>query len=142
MLTRDISLWEAIDVLYGCNRFIFRPSSLLAAYTKIMPHHFARLRIIDFSYRFDHDNKEQWPYLCKIVGGMTNLRNLCMRLHDTWIVYEDVREKHWRDDLPPFTQKIIPSPKYKDHISEKFILDSLHQITQVCNFKVEWDVRK
>ena len=107
-----------------------------------MPHHFARLRIMELFRHFDRDDKERWACYCKIIAGMTNLRDLYMRLSDTSKTYEDIREHHRRDDLPHFLREIIPSPRYTAPISEMFILDSLYQIKQVRKFTVRFDERE
>ncbi len=140
-LTRDLSLWEAIDVLYGCNRFIFRTDSFWAASREIMPHQFARLRIMDFCETFSHKDRKSWTQLCKAIAGMTNLHTLHMTLLNTSRNYDDNREKHWSDGLRQFSQKVFHSPKDSVPISEEFILDSLYQIMQVKEFEVALDDR-
>ena len=124
-----------------CNRFIFRPESLSVASTKIMPHHFARLRIMDFSHSFGPNDREDWAYLCKIIAGMTNLHTLYMSLHYTATTYDDDHEKHRSAGLRHIAQKFFGNPKIPDPISEEFILDSLYQIQQVKKFEVQLDDR-
>ena len=144
MLTRDLSLWEAVDLFYGCNQFVFYVDTFWAAYCYVIPNHFARLRIMDLieNFGFRRPNREDWADLCMTIARMPNLRNLYMRLEYTSELYEEIRKKHRRDDLPHFTKKIIPSPRYTAPISEKFILDSLYQIKQVREFNVRLDARK
>ena len=97
---------------------------------------------MDYFKHVRRNEKEHWACFCKTVAGMTNLRILYMRLYDTSKTYEDIRGKHWRDELPHFTQKIFSSPVYRDPISETFILDSIYQIKQVREFTVEFDKRE
>ena len=139
---RDLSLREAIDELYGCNRFIFEPDSFWAASTEIMPHHFARLRMMDFWKSFSRDDRESWAHLCKTIAGMTNLHTLHMTLCSTSIPYHDYHANHRSGGLRHFAQKFFDSPKEPVPISEEFILNSLYQIEQVEEFEVElWDAR-
>ena len=130
-----------MDDLCGCNRFILTEASFWRASTKIMPHHFAQLRIMDFSKSFARDDREDWTQLCKTIAGMTNLRKLDMLLHKTSRTYNDDREKHRSGGLRLMHQKIFGSAKISAPVSEEFILDSLYQIKQVKEFVVELDDR-
>ena len=106
-----------------------------------MPHHFARLRIMDFWKFFGRDDRESWAHLCKTIAGMTNLHTLHMQLFYTSTTYHDDHETHRSGGLRHFPHKFFGSPKKPDPISEEFILHSLYQIEQVEVFEVELDAR-
>lgn len=127
-----------MDDFCGCNRFILSQASFWKASTKIMPHHFAQLRIMDFSKTFDRDDREDWIKLCKTIAGMTELRKLDMLLHDTSKTYDDDRGKDRSGGSRCLKRQVFGSPV---PVSEAFILDSLYQIEQVKEFVVELDDR-
>ena len=106
-----------------------------------MPHHFARLRIMDFYTSFSCDDRESWAHLCKTIAGMTHLHTLHMALYSTSTTYHNDHEKHRRGGLRQFPQKFLGSPREPDPISEEFILNSLCQIRQVKEFEVRLDNR-
>ena len=106
-----------------------------------MPHHFAQLRIMDFSKSFGRDDREDWTQLCKTIAGMTKLRKFDMLLHNTSETYDDNREKHRSGGLRRLHRQIFGRPKVSVPVSEEFILDSLYQIEQVKEFVVELDDR-
>ena len=130
-----------MDDLCGCNRFILSHASFWKASTEIMPHHFAQLRIMDFSKSFGRDDREDWTQLCKTIAGMTKLRKFDMLLHNTSETYDDNREKHRSGGLRRLHRQIFGRPKVSVPVSEEFILDSLYQIEQVKEFVVELDDR-
>ena len=105
-----------------------------------MPHHFARLRIVDIYVTPILLYKKDWAQFCKIIAGMTNLRTLYMRLYETPTTYYN---EHWSGDLRPFTQKFLGRSKDADlsPICEDYFLNLLYQIDQVKKFEVELDDR-
>ena len=137
---KDLSLQEGIDEFYDCNRFIFTPLTFWAASVKIMPHHFARLRIVDIYVTPILLHKKDWAQFCNNIAGMTNLRTLYMRLYETPTTYYN---EHWSGDLRPFTQKFSGRSKDADlrPICEDYFLNSLYQIDQVQKFEVGLDDR-
>ena len=124
------SLGEAVDAFCHSNRFILTEASFWAASHKIIPHHFAQLRILDFHKSFHRDDRKPWTQLCKTIAGMPNLRNLKMHLHNTSKRHDDDRKKY------QVGQRVFSIP-----VTEEFILDLLYQIEQAKEFVVELDDR-
>ena len=125
-----------MDSLCDSNRFILSEASFWAASNKIIPHHFAQLRILDFHKSFHRDDRKTWTQLCKTIAGMANLRNLKMRLHKTSTRHDDDRKKYQGGGLRYSSQEVFSIP-----VTEEFILDLLYQIEQVKEFVVELDDR-
>ena len=113
----------------------------VASETTVMSHHFARLRIMYFFKSFDRDDRESWAHICETIAGMPNLHTLHMRLCHTSEFHHEHHKKQERGGSQQAPKLSSSNPEEPDPISEEFILNSLYQIEQAKDFKVELEPR-
>ena len=113
----------------------------VASETTVMSHHFARLRIMYFFKYFNRDDRESWAHICETIAGMPNLHTLHMHLCHTSEFHHEHHKKQESGGSQQAPQNSSSNLAEPEPISEKFILNSLYQIEQVTEFKVELEPR-
>ena len=113
----------------------------VASETTVMSHHFARVRMMYFFKYFYRDDRESWAHICETMAGMPNLHTLHMRLSHTSEFHHEHHKKQKRGGSQQAPKQSSSNPEEPDPISEEFILNSLYQIKQVKDFKVELEPR-
>ena len=113
----------------------------VASETTVMSHHFVRLRMMYFFKHFNRDDRESWAHICETIAGMPNLHTLQMHLCSTSELPHEHHKKQKSGGSQQAPRNSSSNLEEPDPISEEFILNSLYQIAQVKDVKVELEPR-